>query len=222
VKSRTESPWSNPPEPQSFMDAALITIESIRDDPFKAFASVPDWVRSMTIIAPPDWAKGIPDVASAVHVTFGQKLLSFRAYPDVVFALLCEITRLPGISIAANSDGKGRAYARIVIAAAPEDLTTVDRFVWGAGTYDQIKVNGIAVNASPENLRADTARRLGKDARAVVMGHAERIAKDIEERGAWPSHLTSAAYLANLRELLAAVDLLKQGIEVDVMPESGS
>ena len=51
---------------------------------------------------------------------------------------LCEITRLPGLSIAVNSNGGAGNYLRFTIGDEGEDLTTVNRFLSNAGPHEQV------------------------------------------------------------------------------------
>jgi hypothetical protein len=215
VTTTAESPWSNPAAP-AFETSPLLTLSRIHKNPKDAFAVTPKWVRQLVVIHPDDAYREYDPVTPMVLVVTGHKLLSFRGYSAINFALLCEITRLPGISITTNSNGTGRSYARITIADAGEDLTSVNRFLWGASAYDQIVVNGLNLtDARPENLRADPAAKVGKDARAILLGHAERISKQWEERGGMPGHFTRQEYLDNLRSLIEATDLEASGIAVD-------
>lgn len=186
--------------PSRFEDIPLLTPEHIQADPRAAFAVVPLWIHLLHWPDPED-----SDEPVAV-VVVGRKhpapiVLSLHG-----LALLCELSRLPGISVVTNSDGKGRLYLRVTIAGAEEDLTQVTRLFYGAGPYVQVKVDGIKSDMRPENLRAETASRVGKETRDVILRHAERISREWEARGTMPSHITAASYMANLRRLLEEID----------------
>lgn len=95
----------------------------------------------------------------------------------------------------------------------------VSRVFAGATEYDQTKVNGIWSDMRAENLRNDTAEKIGKDARQVVLSHAERIAKEMEASGRMPPHITAEAHLDNLRRLLTLIDIEATGRELsDMVP----
>lgn len=209
------------PTPKTFLDSPLLTPERIAADPEAAFAARPSWVRGLVIVhpeigldRPPEATpEGRPGVSPAAVVSLGESHLAHKTYSLIGLALLCELSRLPGVSVVTNSDGKGRHYERVTIADASEDLTSVNRLLIGATAYDQAKVVGIKSDMRPENLKGVPARKLGKDARAVLLGHAKRIAEGWEAKGTIPHHLTADSYLANLERLLALTDLEASGLD---------
>ncbi|PBB39576.1 MULTISPECIES: hypothetical protein [unclassified Mesorhizobium] len=206
------------PTPTTFLDSPLLTPERIAADPEAAFAVRPSWVRGLVLVHPdadPERpSEATPQgVSPAAVVSLGESHLAHKTYSLTGLALLFELSRLPGVSVVTNSDGKGRHYERVTIADAAEDLTSVNRLLIGATTYDQAKVVGIKSDMRPENLRATPARKLGKDARAVLLGHAERIVRAWEAKGTMPHLLTADGYLANLERLLALTDLEASGLD---------
>lgn len=201
------------PTPKTFLDSPLLTPERIAADPEAAFAVRPSWVRGLVIVCPEAAPQDCHGVSPAAVVSLGESYLAHKIYSLIGLALLCELSRLPGISVVTNSDGKGRHYERVTIADASEDLTSVNRLLIGAAAYDQAKVVGIKSDMRPENLRGVPARKLGKDARVVLLGHAKRIGEAWEAKGTMPHHLTADSYLANLERLLALSDLEASGLD---------
>lgn len=150
----------------------------------------------------------------AVSIALGRKHVASKNYSLLQVAFMLEITRFPGASIVTNHNGTGRHYERISFDGYPEDLTTLSRVFSGAAEYDQTKVGGIKSDMRAENLRHDPAEKIGKDARQVVLGHATRIAQQLEAEGKMPPHITAVEYLANLVHLLYLIDQEATGREL--------
>lgn len=192
----------------------LITPERVVDAPDVAFAIVPPWAKLIEVLHPGGVATVQSTVAPIVIVVVGRARLTDAGFSGFQYAALYELTRVPGIGIALNGDGKGRFYARITIQDAPEDLTTVSRFLSDAGPYDQIRATGTPLSdMRGANLAALPASRRGKYARDVVLTHAKRLATAWEERGGMPDHLTPPTYLENLGRLLLAADAEARGAD---------
>lgn len=199
--------------PTTFLDTPLLTPERIATDPEVAFEVRPAWIRGLVIVHPDDTPEDRLTASPAAVVSLGEGHLAHRTYSLINLAILSELSRLPGVSVATNSNGSGRHYERVTIADAGEDLTSVNRLLLGATAYDQAKVVGIKSDMRPENLGSIPASKLGKDARAVLLGHALRIANAWEAKGTIPRHLTAGSYLANLERLLALSDLEARGLD---------
>lgn len=202
----------------------LITPERLYADPQAAFSAPPAWVRQFHLEYPEGHEDDPAKFEPVAIIVLGKTREVARTYSILQAALLMELTRFPGISIVTNRNGTGphaRWYVRLAFAGYPEDLTTLSRLFSGAAEYDQTKVAGsIKSDMRTENLRNDPAKKIGKDARQVVLGHAERIATEFEKSGRMPSHLTAAAYMANLRRLLQLNDEEATGKDLsDMLPD---
>ncbi|MCO5065455.1 MAG: hypothetical protein M9924_13725 [Rhizobiaceae bacterium] len=195
-----------------FSSSPLITPERIFADPDAAFAVLPSWVRNFALVYPEGHERDISKPSPVVIIALGKKHIAAKTYSPASFAALCELTRLPGISITTNHNGSGRHYERITIADHPEDLTSVNRFLLGAAEYTQVKVTGIQSDMRPENLMQDVAEKASKDARQVVLSHVKRILKEWEASGNMPSLFIPADYLENVERLLQLTDLEATGV----------
>lgn len=195
-------------------NSPLITAERVMVTPSEVFAIVPPWARLIEVLHPGGTTTAQSPIAPVVIVVVGKTRLTDAGFSGLQYAVLYELTRIPGIGIALNGDGKGRFYARITIQDAPEDLTTVSRFLSDAGPYEQVRTTGTpSSDMRGDNLAALPASRRGKYARDVVLHHAKRLATAWEERGDMPEHFTSATYLENLKRLLRAADAETRGAD---------
>ncbi|KQU66662.1 hypothetical protein ASC75_08475 [Aminobacter sp. DSM 101952] len=195
-------------------NSPLITPKRVVAAPEEAFTILPSWARLIEVLHPGGTATAWSAIAPTIIVVVGRTQLADAGFSSFQYAALYELTRIPGIGVALNGDGKGRFYARITIQDAPEDLTTVSRFLSDAGPYDQIRTTGTpSSDMRGDNLEALPASRRGKYARSIVLHHAKRLATAWEERGDMPEHLTSSTYLENLRRLLRAVDAEAAGAD---------
>lgn len=190
-----------------FEDTPLLTPERIATDPRAAFAIIPACVRSITLV-PHD------DTPQAAVLILGKSRLMWPTYSLLNVAAIFEACRVPGINVATNGNGLGGYWARLTVSGAGEDLTTINRFLFGASPYEQIVVDGIKSDHRPENLRSQPARKLGKESRSVLLGHVRRIAAEWGARGDMPQHLTAETYLANLDRLLQYSDMEASGMDV--------
>lgn len=197
----------------------LITPERLAADPRVALSVLPPWLHAIHLEYPEGHDEDEARFTPSATLVLGRSRVAAKGYSLLQVAFLFELTRLPGISIVTNHNGSGRHYERIAIAGHPEDLTSVNRVFVGAAEYTQAKVSGIQSDMRAENLRTDAAEKVSKDARHVVLGHAERIAKEWEKKGRTPRHLTASAYLDNLHRLLRLIDLEATGRELsDLLP----
>lgn len=195
-------------------NSPLITPERVVATPSETFAIVPPWARLIEVLHPGGTASVWSPIGPVVIVVVGRTRLTDAGFSGFQYAVLYELTRIPGIGIALNGDGKGRFYARITLQDAPEDLTTISRFFSDAGPYDQIRTTGTPpLDMRGDNLAALPASRRGKYARDVVLRHVKRLATAWEDRGDMPEHLTPATYLENLRRLLMAADAEARGAD---------
>ena len=195
-------------------NSPLITPERVVAAPGETFAIVPPWARLIEVLHPGGTPLPWSPIGPTVIVVVGKARLTDAGFSGFQYAALYELTRVPGIGIALNGDGKGRFYARITIQDAPEDLTTVSRFLSDAGPYDQIRTTGTpSSDMRGDNLAALPASRRGKYARDVVLSHAKRLATAWAERGDMPEPLTPSTYLENLKRLLLAADAEARGAD---------
>lgn len=202
-----------------FASSPLITPERLEADPQAALAVRPAWLHAVHLEYPEGHEEDPARFTPAVALVLGRKHVTSRGFSLPQVAFMMEITRFPGASIVTNHNGTGRHYVRIAFDGYPEDLTMLSRVFSGATEYVQTKVDGIQSDMRAENLRHDPAEKIGKDARQVVLGHAERIAKQLEASGRMPPHLTAEAYLDNLRRLLVLIDQEATGRELsDLLP----
>lgn len=203
-----------------FEDSPLITPERLAADPQAALAVRPEWVHRVEFVTPEVEPEAHPAVQPIVFIWAGETHPSYEAHTPLAAALMWEITRLPGVSLAVNDNGSGSAYFRFTIADVSEDLTTVARFLKGAGPDEQVlKTPARKWDMRTETLRTAHTGRPSKDSRAVLMGHIERIAKEWEASGKMPPHITAAEYIANLHRLLVLIDQEATGRELcDLLP----
>lgn len=197
----------------------LLTAERLAADPQIVLANRPAWLHAAHLEYPEGHEADLARFSPAVTLVLGKKHVTSKNYSLLQVAFMLEITRFGGATIVTNHNGTGRHYERIAFAGYPEDLTMVSRVFSGAAEYDQTKVGGIQSDMRAENLRHDPAEKIGRDARQVVLGHAERIAKQLEASGRMPPHLTAEAYLGNIRRLLLLIDQEATGRELsDLLP----
>lgn len=203
-----------------FASSPLITPERLAAEPQAALAVRPAWVRRVFFVAPGPHPEPNPAVQPPVIIWAGKTRTLYEAHTTLAAAIMWEITRLPGLSIAVNSNGGAGNYLRFTIGDEGEDLTTVSRFLSNAGPHEQVnKTKGRKWDMRTETLRVSRAGKPSKESRSVVMGHVERIAREVEERGAFPPHITAETYLANLYRLIAMADLEATGRELhDILP----
>ncbi len=203
----------------NFWESPLITPERLAANPQAALAVRPGWLHRIHLEYPEGHEADPARFTPSAHLVLGRKHVTSKGLTPLQVAFLYEVTRFPGITIVTNHNGSGRHYERIAFADHPDDLTTVSRVFAGAAEYDQTKVGDIKSDMRAENLRNDTAEKIGKDARQVVLRHAGSIAKAREERGDMPAHLTADTYLENLKRLLHLIDLETTGKELsDMLP----
>jgi len=197
------------PKP-SFMDTPLITPERLEASPEEAFAFLPPWVRAIELVSPLEYHDAA--LQPVVIIWAGKGRIQYEAHSPLAAAIMFEVTRIPGVSIAVNSNGTLSNYFRFSIGDVGEDLTTVSRFLTNAGADEQVlKTPGRKWDMRTETLRKTTAGKPSKDSRAVLMGHIERLAQEWEASGKMPSHLTAVSYLANLNRLIRLLDLESTG-----------
>lgn len=197
-----------------FLSSPLITPERVAADPRESLSGRPAWLHALHLEYPEGHEDDSARLSPGVVIVLGKSHVTARGFSPLQVAFLIEVTRFPGLSIVTNSDGKGRWYVRIAIADHPEDLTSVNRVFSGATEYVEAKVSGIQSDMRAENLKHGPASRLSKDARQIVLGHASRIAKQLEAEGRMPAHLTAETYLLNLIQLLHLIDQEATGKEV--------
>lgn len=200
-----------------FPQTPLVTPERIAADPEAAFSVLPPCILSAILISPsdrldaPQADRAAPDISPAFVVRFGPKHITHKTLSPVGLAIVCELARAPGVSIATDTNGTGRYYERVTIAGHGEDLTSLSRLLRDAGPYEQVKAGHFKSDFRPENLRAIPASKIGKQARDIVLGHLKRIASEWEERGTMPPHFTASSYLGNLERLFQLNDLEAAG-----------
>lgn len=204
----------------TFLASPLITPERLAADPQKALAVRPAWVRHMEFVTPEASPEAFPAVQPVVIIWAGKSRIQYEAHTTLAAAIMWEATRLPGVSVAVNTNGSGSNYFRFTVDDTGEDLTTVSRFLTNAGPGEQVlKTPARKWDMRTETLRKTRAGKPSKEGRAVPMGHIERIAKEMEASGRMPPHITAEAYLDNLRRLLALIDLEATGKELsDMLP----
>ncbi|MCO5155574.1 MAG: hypothetical protein M9945_02300 [Aquamicrobium sp.] len=204
----------------TFAPSSLITPERLAADPQAALAALPHWVHKIEFVTPETGPEAHPAVQPIVFIWAGETHILYEAHTPLAAALMWEITKLPGVSIAVNTNGSKARYFRFTIAEVEEDLTTVARFLKNVGTDEQVlKTPARKWDQRPETLMTRPARKASKDSRAVLMGHIERIAKEWEASGKMPAHLTAAEYIANLYRLLVLLDQEAIGRELcDLLP----
>lgn len=198
----------------TFASLPLRTPESIAADPQSVLAILPAWLHAGHLVFPEGHETDPARFSPVVALVLGKKHVASKNYSLLQVAFMLELTRFSGASIVTNHNGSGRHYERIAFTGYPEDLTTLSRVFSGATEYAQTKVDGIRSDMRPENLRHDPAEKIGRDAREVVLGHAGRIAKQMEASGRMPLHLTATAYVANLIHLLHLIDQEASGREL--------
>lgn len=203
-----------------FEDTPLITPERLAANPQAALAVRPAWVRQMEFVTPEASQETFPAVQPVVIIWAGKSRIQYEAHTTLAAAIMWEATRLPGVSVAVNTNGSSSNYFRFTVDDAGEDLTTVSRFLTDAGPHEQVrKTPDRKWDMRTETLRKARAGKPSKEGRAVLMGHIERIAKEWEATGKMPPHITAEAYLENLHRLLTLIDLEGTGRELsDMLP----
>jgi hypothetical protein len=198
-----------------FPQTPLLTPERIAADPLEAFGILPPCILSAVLISPndrldapsPQVCRSAPDISPAFVVRFGPTHTTHKTLSPIGLAIVCELARVPGVSIATDTNGTGRYYERVTIAGHGEDLTSLSRLLRDAGPSEQVKAGHFKSDFRPENLRAIPAGKIGKQARDIVLGHLRRIAAEWEQRGTMPPHFTASEYLENLERLFQLNDL---------------
>lgn len=208
------------PASTDFASMPTITPERLAADPQAALAALPHWVHKIEFATPETGPEAFPTVQPVVFIWAGETHILYEAHTPLAAALMWEITKLPGVSIAVNTNGSKSRYFRFTIAGVEEDLTTVARFLKNAGPDEQVlKTPARKWDQRPETLTTRPARKASKDSRAVLMAHIERIAREWETSGRMPPHLTAETYLDNLQRLRVLVDQEAAGRELsDLLP----
>ncbi|MCL6706692.1 hypothetical protein M8R20_06755 [Pseudomonas sp. R2.Fl] len=207
------------PDSIQFISSPLITPKRLQADPQASLQPYPAWVRHLEFVTPEPEPEAFPSIQPVVIIWAGQSRRRYEAHTPLTTALMWEITRLPGLSIAVNNNGSKDDYFRFTTEGIGEDLTTVSRFLMDALPYERVlRTPRRKFDMRPETLRK-AGGKLSKDSRSVLMAHIERIAKEWEADGGMPAHITAAAYLENLQRLLHLIDLEATGRELsDILP----
>lgn len=200
---------------QDFASQPLISPERLAADPQAALSVPPSWAYRATFVTPETWPETNPAVQPVVVIWAGRSRVQYEAHSTLAVAIMWEATRLPGVSVAVNTNGARSGYFRFTVDDAGEDLTTVSRFLMDAGPDEQVrKTPGRKWDMRAENLRKARAGKPSRGSRDVLMGHLERIAKEWEASGKMPEHLAAKTYLENLRRLIFLHDLEATGREL--------
>lgn len=193
----------------------LIDPERLAADPQVALAVLPPWVHQVSFVSPEVEPEAYPAIQPVVIIWAGETHRSYEAHTPLAAAFMWEATRLRGVSIAVNHNGVRSDYFRFTVEGFPEDLATVARVLKGADPDEQVlKTPSRKWDMRTETLATRPARKPSKDSRAVLMGHIERIAKQLEAEGRFPPHFTATEYLANLVHLLHLIDQEARGKEL--------
>jgi hypothetical protein len=203
-----------------FGDTKLITPERLAADPQATLATHPAWVRHIEFVTPEPQPEAYPAVQPVVMVWAGERRIQYEAHTTIATAIMFEVTRLPGLSIAVNNNGGRSNYFRFTVADAGEDLTTVSRFLMNAGPDERVmKTPSRETDMRPETLAKRKGGKGSKDGRLTLMAHIERLANAWEASGQMSPGFTAVAYLDNLQRLLRVLDLEATGRELsDMLP----
>lgn len=201
----------------AFERTPLITPERLLSDWRKVFAPVvqPPWTRMVLplfINPDDDEDHSFPD---AVIFVVGGKHSRQITTSTAAFAVLCEIMRL-GHKIVTNSNGKNNVYAKVSFKGAPEDLMSIRRVIFGAKANEVTKPLWRENDYGPDNTYIEEHEHPEKDARAVTMGHVERLARERKAAGTLPKGFDIGAYLSNIITLFTIIDTLRDPLNVDL------
>ncbi|MBX3579774.1 MAG: hypothetical protein KF723_21430 [Rhizobiaceae bacterium] len=123
--------------------------------------------------------------------------------PPPEFAVLCELCRY-GHAIVTNaraSQPSALVYPKLSIKGQPKDTMPVRRLFSGAGDGQRAVPLDIASDYSAANVFFEPDPVAKKDARAVAMRHAERLALEVNGMA-----FDAGPYLRNLEALFALID----------------
>lgn len=215
----------------AFETTQLITVPRLISEWRSILGSSPAWalhVEPMWTLPDAEEEQGCPD---AVTVLVGKKHKRPMHLTIFEFALLCELSRVAGITIVTNSNfGKPfpRVYARMAIDGAPEDLTSIRRLIVGAKANEATKARWNQNDYRAESTYTVEHPHPQKDARKVALGHIERLARqdgklmaatslareDAMRRLPWatlPDDFHIRAHMSNIHSLFGLVDALQSG-----------
>lgn len=207
------------PKASSFVSSPLVTPERIVKDHHEAFSARPEWLRSVHFEAA-ECSSAIGHVNEPqpiAVITLGKSRVFHKHLSLLGLAVAFEATRLPGVSMFTNGNGKKpeRFYMRLSFSGHSADLTTFSRILSGSGSGEEITTDIFQHDLRPEYLTTRPVSKGNKDAREVVLSHLDRIAHKMEAEGDFASMPFSAHdYMANLKSLLHAVDSEAEGIDL--------
>jgi hypothetical protein len=145
----------------------------------------------------------------------GRKYKTCIQLTPICLAILLEITRLRnGHRVVTNSNFNKpvpQVYAKLAFKNAPHHLVSIRRIFSDAPPSMQTKALGVPNDYSPENTYAEPHPHPRRNARDTAMHHVERLACERAAAGQFPMGFTVDAYLANLRDLFAALDAHARG-----------
>lgn len=173
-------------------DFPLITPELLKSEWRECFRIVPKWVHLIELLAD-----------DRVLLVVGRKHKHLMIMPPAECAALFELTRF-GHSIVTNARAVkpgALVYAKLSIAGFPSDTMPVRRLFSGATEGRSVKPLEVASDYSAANGYFIGDPSAKKDARAVAMSHAERLAFEVNGMAFDP-----VPYRSNLEALFALID----------------
>ena len=178
----------------------------IVDDPRLAFAHVPNSLRNWKFIDENDPKQGVYLHIGELHpCTLRLSLGQFA-----VTVLLVSLG-MRAYTNAHNNRKTARYYPKFSMPAYGEAIErfTLSRFFWGASMYTAIRTKRDPHDLRFANLYAVSAGRADKNARKVILRHADLLAEQSELEGRLPEGITADAYVANLQDFLLVLDAEK-------------
>ncbi|WP_265516005.1 hypothetical protein [Nitratireductor luteus] len=169
--------------------------------------AAPYWVRG--IVSPYPEPEAEPDVPALAEriVLLGDAHPQQFHFSAAALAIGYELCRT-GHSWGTNDNHSEarNVYAQMIFSGAFQANLPVARLFTDAGAGQIVKYEGRPYDLTSENLMLIPGPRAKREARAVAMEHAERLAWERPER--LPAGVTVEEYLANLHQLFAYHDEL--------------
>ncbi|HWD12242.1 MAG TPA: hypothetical protein VG519_02715 [Pseudochrobactrum sp.] len=181
----------------------FIQTREIIEEPRKAFAHVPHSLRNWKFIDENEPAQGVYLHIGDLHpCTLRLSLGQFAAT-----VLLVQLG-MRAYTNANNNRKTARYYPKFSMPAYGEAIErfTLSRFFWGASMYTAIRTKRDPHDLRFANLYAVSAGRADKNARKVILRHAELLATQSELEGRLPEGISADAYIENLQDFLSLLD----------------
>lgn len=185
----------------------LITPALAKSDPEAAFLHLPHWATTWTLVDAEEAAQD-PRLSPTIAVVLGKKMRVSITMTSLQLALLIHCTAL-GHSVATNSNHakfNPRIYAKFIFRDAAKDNTPIGRLFAAAEEREAVNTLDNCSDLRPVNLAKSFEVRPKKDAIELLRHHVGRLVSERGLGGTLPDGFSAQAYLANLEDLLQALE----------------